>query len=57
MRAALHAITQNSLSEKWWELSGRILSLCIHMQVVHAPKQAVIEKGMRIYRVFHDFRA
>jgi len=46
MRAALHAITQNSLSEKWWELSGRILSLYIHVQMVHAPKQAVIEKGM-----------
>jgi len=46
MGAALCAITQSNLSENLRELSGRILSLCIHMQMVHAPKQAVIEKGM-----------
>jgi hypothetical protein len=49
MGVALLAIAQNSLSEKWWELSDRILSLYIHVKMVHAPKQAVTEKGMQIY--------
>jgi hypothetical protein len=46
MRAALPAITQYSLSEKWWEMSDGILSLYIHVEMLHAPKLAVTEKGM-----------
>jgi len=54
MIVALPAVTQNSLSEKWWELSDRILSLYIHVIMVHAPKQAVTEKGMQIYFLLYE---